>query len=243
MKRLIITLSISLGTLFFAQTLCPVSAPARNLHVNSFELSPAKNELGVYERYLNASILEGIKSELIADKTMQVKLILPGLGSARTAAGSWLNKDYLSFSYENNAGPFTFSAGYVYLAAIDENLGLDDLAALGYREYKTYGSSPDWYLAVDLSNSILLSDEVKLGFDAQISYLIDTFGEQDRKKVSMFLNLPITLNDRVTISPNFQYSLDLTDRSEENRSPAADTATEKNGKRDFYGGVSISFAY
>jgi len=243
MKNPVKFLDIGLGTLFFAGALLPVSSSAQNLYFNHFNSDEEADGLGAYQHYLDTSMLEGIKSELIADRTMEVKFFSPEMGSTKTATGHWLNTDYLSFAYENSAGPLTFSTGYVYMAAIDENLGLDDLAALGYREYKTMGSSPDWYLAVDLSNSILLSNEVKMGFDAQISYLVDVFGEQDKKKVSMYLNLPFTISNRVTIAPEFQYSFDLNKDPIDTAKNSTDTTDKTGDKRDFYGGVSISFAY
>ncbi len=231
---------MSVGFMSFAIT--PVEGSAQNLFDDIFNSESNGKSFPGYEHFFSPATLEGIKSELIADKIMNVQQ-LHGSGNTETKSGNWIGKNFISFAYENTNGPLKFSTGYIYTAAIDENLGLEDLAELGYKEYTSYGHSPDWYLAIDLSHSILLSEDIKLGFDAQISYLVDAFSEQEDKKVSMFFNVPVTLNNSLTISPRFQYTRSLMDDSKKDSSSSGDNGNDLTSKGDFYGGVSISFAY
>lgn len=233
---------VILGAVLICFGIAPIKGRAGGLLDSGFSLGKDDFGHGVYDRLFAGTDIEVIKNGLIADKTINVKL-LHGDGDGSDQNSGRIGSNYISLAYENSSGPLKFSTGYIYTAAIDENLALDDLAELGYREYKAYGHSPDWYLAVDLSHSILLTNDIILGFGAQISYLVDAFKEQDDKRLSLLFDLPVTIKNSVTISPEFQYTRSLAKDSKDLLSAKSADSNDKTDAGNFYGGVSITFAY
>jgi len=148
----------------------------------------------------------------------------------------------ITLSYSGSSGRLGFSAGYIY-TSLQENqepgtllLGLDSI------NQNPFENNNPWYLALDLSKSFQVSDNIAMGVGSKAMLMKTPFDNQDGRMLSMLLNLPMSYKNYFTITPELQWSRSLPDTTVQDNST---NFTERNRADDdiFYGGMSISFSY
>ena len=159
------------------------------------------------------------------------------------------NETDLTLSYDWAMGPVGFSVGYIYYALDEEAIGEDSQefyisASLDtilsptltlYRDSDTYRGT---YVALDVSHSLPITDDIGLDLGAKVSYL--DFDESDYDAfqdgvLSAALSIPLT--DYISVAPEVYYSFPLSSDAEDELD---------NGEGDdsfFYGGVSVSYSF
>ena len=148
----------------------------------------------------------------------------------------------ITLSYSGSSGRLGFSAGYIY-TSLQENqepgtilLGLDSI------NQNPFANNNPWYLALDLSKSFQVSDNIAMGVGTKAMLMKTPFDDQDGRMLSMLLNLPLSYKNYFTITPELQWSRSLPDTTTHgnNNFPKRNLADDKDV---FYGGMSISFSY
>ena len=154
-----------------------------------------------------------------------------------------LDGQNITLSYSGSAGRLGFSAGYIY-TSLQDNLEpgtlLLDLDALNQNPFQ---SSNPWYLALDMSKSFQVSDNIAVGFGSKALLMKAPFDEQEGRVVSMLLNLPLTYKNHFTLTPELQWSRSL---PEEKGQAGVNNYSKRIPAQEedvFYGGMSISFSY
>jgi len=155
---------------------------------------------------------------------------------------SSLDNQNITLSYNGSSGKLGFSAGYIY-TSLQNNLEpgtiLLDLDSLNHN---LLANSDPWYLALNLSHSFQVSDNIALGVDSKAMLMKTPFENQEGRILSMLLNLPVSYKNYFTITPELQWSRSLPDAKtlQENY-----LSNHKNTEDEdiFYGGMSISFSY
>jgi hypothetical protein len=155
-----------------------------------------------------------------------------------------LDSNNITLSYSGSSGRLGFSAGYIY-TSLQENqepesilLGLDSI-----NQNLLAGNNP-WYLALDLSKSFQVSDNISMGVGSRAMLMKTPFDDHDGRVLSMLMNLPMSYKNYFTITPELQWSRTMPDAANTNHSTAYSTRRNRADDKDvFYGGMSISFSY
>ena len=153
-----------------------------------------------------------------------------------------LDGQNITLSYNGSAGRLGFSAGYIYTSLQDNQepgtilLDLDSL-----NQNPLQGNNP-WYLALDMSKSFQVSENIAVGFGSKAMLMKTPFDDQDGRVISMLLDLPLSYKNYFTITPELQWSRSLPD--EQSRVGGNSYSKRLSAEEDvFYGGMSISFSY
>nr|WP_321466567.1 hypothetical protein [uncultured Desulfobulbus sp.] len=184
---------------------------------------------------INSSMLEGVSIHFQkADRT------LPGLSAAKAP----LSTQAITFSYEGSSGLLEFSAGYILSQATTESkptsvfLGIEpDGNDLRFNPERS------WYLALDLSRSYQLDDDLALSFGNKALLIKNPFDTQEGHLFSLLFSMPITYKNYLTITPELQWSRPLSPSGSGSSSNYSATGEDLLKKDVFYGGVSIRFSY
>ncbi len=154
-----------------------------------------------------------------------------------------LDGQNITLSYSGSAGRLGFSAGYIY-TSLQDNLEpgtlLLDLDALNQNPLQ---SSNPWYLALDMSKSFQVSDNIAVGFGSKAMLMKAPFEEQEGRVVSMLLNLPLSYKNYFTITPELQWSRSLPEEKSRTGVNNYSKSIPAQEEDVFYGGMSISFSY
>ncbi len=149
----------------------------------------------------------------------------------------------ITLSYSGSSGRLGFSAGYIY-TSLQENqepesilLGLDSI-----NQNPLAGDDP-WYLAIDLSKSFQVSDNLSMGVGSRAMLMKTPFDNQDGRMLSILLDLPMSYKNYFTITPELQWARALSDTTDTDNSSSYATRNRVDDKDVFYGGMSISFSY
>ena len=148
----------------------------------------------------------------------------------------------ITLSYSGSSGRLGFSAGYIYTSMQDNQepgailLGLDSI-----NQNPFAGNNP-WYLAVDLSKSFHLTDNIALAVGSK-TILMQATDDQDGRMLSLLLNLPMSYKNYFTITPELQWSHSLPDATDQADSTSYSPRNRADDKDVFYGGMSITFSY
>lgn len=154
-----------------------------------------------------------------------------------------LDGQNITLSYSGSAGRLGFSAGYIYTSLQDNQEPgtlLLDLDALNQNPFQ---STNPWYLALDMSKSFQVSDNIAVGFGSKAMLMKAPFDEQEGRVISMLLNLPLSYKNYFTITPELQWSRSLPDENSQAGSNNYSKRIPAQEEDVFYGGMSISFSY
>ncbi|MEA2116597.1 MAG: hypothetical protein U9P36_14615 [Thermodesulfobacteriota bacterium] len=155
-----------------------------------------------------------------------------------------LDSQNITLSYSGSAGRLGFSAGYIYTSLQDNQEPgtiLLDLDALNQNSLQ--GSNP-WYLALDMSKSFQVNENIAVGFGSKAMLMKAPFDDQDGRVISMLLDLPLSYKNYFTITPELQWSRSLPD--DESSQAGGNNYSKRIPAEEedvFYGGMSISFSY
>ena len=178
-----------------------------------------------------------------ADKTGFSLSLQPVPGSERKLFrdGDLLDGQNITLSYEGSSGLLGFSAGYLYTTPDDKS---QPTLLLGMNEHTPpYDPSRAWYLALDLSRTFKLDDNISLGIDSKTALMDDPFTEEDNRILSLLLSMPVLIQNRVTITPELQWSRTMSTTPDTVDPESSDLQIEETTRDVFYGGVSITFSY
>ncbi|MDD2464377.1 MAG: hypothetical protein PHI97_10305 [Desulfobulbus sp.] len=210
-----------------ADTVAPTTGTAWDSTVNALIAT------GMYGA--SGHMLEGVTVHL-----QKAENPLPGVSHTQ----SLLSTQAITFSYEGSAGLLEFSAGYILSQNSTENkpgsifLGIEpDI------EDSPFNPERSWYLALDLSRSYQIDDDLALSFGNRALLLKNPFDTREGHLFSLLFSMPITYKNYLTITPELQWTRPL---SPPNTGPSANySASDTDAVKGdvFYGGVSISFSY
>lgn len=154
-----------------------------------------------------------------------------------------LDGQNITLSYSGSAGRLGFSAGYIYTSLQDNQepgTMLLDLDALNQNPFQ---NPNPWYLALDMSKSFQVSENIAVGFGSKAMLMKAPFEEQEGRVVSMLLNLPLSYKNYFTLTPELQWSRSLPDENIQTGSNTYSQRIPAEEEDVFYGGMSISFSY
>ncbi len=146
----------------------------------------------------------------------------------------------ITLSYEGSSGLLGFSAGYIYTTP-ETNYQPTLLLDLDSDPTAPFDHSRSWYLAIDLSHSFQLGNDITLGLGSKTALMDDPFADEDQRILSFLLNMPVLIKDFLTITPELQWSRTLPGGVLNNFN--LQDITGHKPADNFYGGVSISFSY
>ncbi|PIE58884.1 MAG: hypothetical protein CSA33_00860 [Desulfobulbus propionicus] len=188
---------------------------------------------------LLATDLDGFdysKNTGLALQVQQAENLLKGLHAQHGP----LNGHNITLSYDGSSGLLGFSAGYIYAREHQGEgilfLDIDPLAD------QSFHPSRSWYMAFDLSGSYEYDDDISFGFGSKTMLMKAPFDTVEGKLFSLLFNMPISIKNRITITPEVQWSRNLPP-DDTGLSPLAEKAKDSQEEDLFYGGVSISFSY
>ena len=153
-----------------------------------------------------------------------------------------LDSRNITLSYSGSSGRLGFSAGYIYTSLQDNQEPGTILLDLDSLNQNPFNSRNPWYLALNLSKSFQVSDNIALGVGSKAMLMKTPFDNQEGRILSMLLNLPVSYKNYFTITPELQWSRSLPDVNAQgknnfsNHNPAEEEDV-------FYGGMSVSFSY
>ncbi|WP_267927768.1 hypothetical protein [Desulfolithobacter dissulfuricans] len=165
---------------------------------------------------------------------------VPGSERKLFKDGDLLDGQNITLSYEGSSGLLGFSAGYLYTTPDDKS---QPTLLLGMSEHTPHDPSRAWYLAVDLSRTFKLDDNISLGIDSKTALMDDPFAEEDNRILSLLLSMPVLIQNRVTITPELQWSRTMSATSDTADPDSANLQVDETTRDVFYGGVSITFSY
>jgi uncharacterized protein (TIGR02001 family) len=175
---------------------------------------------------------------------------------------NWNETDF-TLSYAREFGMLSAELGYIYysLDGCDDTqefflaLGLDTFLSPSLTIYKDTDTYPMWYFLLGLSHTFEITEKISLELSGSVSYLLsndeDDYPEIDNDMPSgdefdnfhdgvISANLPITVNQYVTVTPTVSYVFPLS-------GDAGDEMEWRSMKGDddnfFYGGVIVSMAF
>ncbi|WP_456388633.1 hypothetical protein [Desulfolithobacter sp.] len=154
--------------------------------------------------------------------------------------GDLLNGQNITLSYEGSSGLLGFSAGYLYTTPDDKT---QPTLLLGMSDLKPHAPQKAWYLAMDLSRTFRLDDNISLGIDSKTALMDDPFAEEDNRILSLLLSMPVLIQKRITITPELQWSRTMSENQASVDPDSSDLQVEETTRDVFYGGVSITFSY
>lgn len=191
---------------------------------------------------LLATGLYGFDSSKAPGLTVQLQhadTFSPSLGSGR----SQLNSQAITFSYEGSSGLLEFSAGYILSTQQDNQHQGTIFLGVDPQPDKDFDPGRSWYLALDLSHSYQVDDNLAFTLGNRAMLLRNPFDTEGGHIFSMLFNMPISYKNYLTITPELQWSRPFT-RSEDSASSVISGATGEPSADDvFYGGISITFSY
>ncbi len=174
--------------------------------------------------------------------------------------GNKWNETDMTISYDGSYTLLNYSVGYIYYALEGINdtqeiylsLGLDLPASPTLSIYRDIDAAPGWYIALDLSHSINLTEELSLDLGAKLSYLVvddestladpsDPSSEYSDFHDAVFsVSLPYAVAENITITPELYYSFAL---GSDAKDVMENASADGNDSDFFYGGVSASLAF
>lgn len=170
------------------------------------------------------------------------------------------NETDMTLSYDGSYGKAGYSVGYIYYALdgaedtqeLYTGISLDVLTSPTLTIYRDIATFPGWYITLDVSHSLGLTDALALNLGAKISYLSaddtstladpndPTSSYSDFHDGVLSLSLSYTPMEYLTISPELYYSFALGSDAQD----VLEAASASGDDADFiYGGVSLSSAF
>lgn len=154
-----------------------------------------------------------------------------------------LDGQNITLSYSGSAGRLGFSAGYIYTSLQDNQEPGTILLDLDALNQNPFQSTNPWYLALNMSKSFQVGDDIAVGFGSKAMLMKAPFDDQDGRVISMLFNLPLSYKKYFTITPELQWSRSLPDENSRAGSYNYSKRTPAEEEDIFYGGMSISFSY
>jgi hypothetical protein len=154
-----------------------------------------------------------------------------------------LDGQNITLSYSGSAGRLGFSAGYIYTSLQDNQEPGTILLDLDALNQNPFQSTNPWYLALDMSKSFQVSDNIAVGFGSKTMLMKAPFDDQEGRVISMLLDLPLSYKNYFTITPELQWSRSLPDENSQAGSNNYSKRIPAQEEDVFYGGMSISFSY
>ncbi|MCK5195132.1 MAG: hypothetical protein KAQ71_15075, partial [Desulfobulbaceae bacterium] len=166
------------------------------------------------------------------------------------------NETDITLSYDGSTGMVGYSLGYIYYALdgtedsqeVYAGVSLDTILSPTLTIYNEIANYRGYYVTLDVSHSIPLSETLRLDLGAKVSYydadkstLTDSDGDAYDALHDGVLSASITfpINEYLSITPELYYSFPLSDDAEDEFE-----ASNPSGDEDIiFGGVSMSFSF
>lgn len=192
---------------------------------------------------LLATGMYGINSTMLEGVTVHFQKADAGLPALQYAR-SPLSTQAITFSYQGSSGLLEFSAGYILSQAPTDNQpGTVFLGIEPDGEDQPFNPERSWYLALDLSRSYQIDDDLALSFGNRALLVKNPFDTQEGHLFSLLFSMPIIYKNYLTITPEVQWTRPISPSGPGSSPGFSANDSESDPKDVFYGGVSISFSY
>jgi hypothetical protein len=154
-----------------------------------------------------------------------------------------LDGQAITFSYDGSSGLLAFSAGYILSSQLNNTEPGTVFLGVDAEPDKTFNPGRSWYLAIDLSRSYQIDENINFSLGNRAMLIKNPFDTEEGHIFSMLFNMPISYRNYLTITPELQWSRPVSRTNLSNSGRTPDDAQGKSPQDVFYGGVSVSFSY
>ncbi len=149
----------------------------------------------------------------------------------------------ITFSYEGSSGLLGFSAGYILTNQQDSTGQGSVFLGLTPEQNKKFDPARSWYMAMDLSRTYQVDEDISLNLGNKTMLLNNPFDTEVGEIFSVLFNMPISYKNYITITPELQWSRPVYQNRTTSGSTGAGYSAGNSPQDVLYGGVSISFSY